>query len=276
MSDCLLEDGEPDSSEAEEASAAAFDRDEETFAFNSFSDFEGESAENRERAVGVGCAEVSACAATGMLDETEDMEAFEVLRRLPRPIPIDSRTGFRVDSEELIDDVVVCRGIRGVVFCGGDCVRTVESLRVPPVTVLEGDEPEPLSELSKMPNSASDEMGDAASSTEDDEAVAALPRRTPTRLVDDLEAVFDAGDVRVDPRLWIRGILVGVSLVSEVADILAYAFPAGPDVDTDGEPEMVGSCARRRRDESEPLLKAAAFEFEPDDTGPVGVLPLVE
>jgi hypothetical protein len=155
-------------------------------------------------------------------------------------------------------------------------VRTVDSLRAPPVTVLEGDEP--LSEPSRIPNSASDEPGEAASSTDEDEVVAALPRRTPTRLADDFDVTFGAGEVRVDPRLWIRGILVGVSLVSEVADMLAYAFPVGPDVDTDGEPEMVGSCARRRSDESEPLLKLPAFVFvfELDDTAAVGVLPLVE
>jgi hypothetical protein len=43
-------------------------------------------------------------------------------------------------------------------------------------------------------------------------------------------------------------------LVSELADIEACAFPVTePDAATDGEPEMVGSCARRRREESDPL-----------------------
>lgn len=228
-------------------------------AFNSLSDLDGERAEKREgRVVEEVGAVFSGAEGGAMDDETEEMDAVDGFRS---PKPIDSRIGLRiadVDAEDeiAVEPVVLVRGTRVVVDCGD--ARATDSRRVEPVTVLDGDDE--FSESSRMPNSASDECGDGGPSA-DDAPTLRLVRRLPISEVVDLTA--GAGDVVFELRLAMRGILVGVSLDSCDEDIEPYTplLPV-PEVDTDGEPAMVGSCARRRSDESEPLVRPEALAVE--------------
>lgn len=81
---------------------------------------------------------------------------------------------------------------------------------------MDGDEE--VSASSRMPNSASDECGDGGASPEDvAEATVRLVRRLPIK--DEVDLTAGAGEVVFELRLAMRGILVGVSLDRDEADI---------------------------------------------------------
>lgn len=102
-------------------------------------------------------------------------------------------------------------------------------------------------------------MGDGSLPTTDEETIR-LVRRLAT--VEDVDG-FRAGDETVDVRLWMRGILVGVSLGfaldpfdpdegggsrSFVSRLICELLPPAP---TDGDPAIVGSSPRLRSDVSD-------------------------
>ena len=219
--------------------------------------FDGDRAEKRCDTVWV---EGASLGATELSEATEPVED---LRRPPKDI--ESRLPLRgmLDVEVELD---TWRGTRDAVLEEGDARMDCRCVTV--VSVAFG-----TSLMSNTPNSSV--MGAGLFIDPEDPLPGALPgvgdgsfpatEEVTIRLVRRLAVVedvdgFRAGDDTVDVRLWMRGILVGVSLGIPFAPdegrgsrsfnslLTCELLPAGP---TDGDPAIVGSWVRLRSDVSD-------------------------
>jgi len=222
--------------------------------------FDGERAEKRCDVVWV---EGASLGATELSEATEPVED---LRRPPKDM--DSRLPLRgmLDVEVELD---TWRGTRDAVLDEGDARMDCRCVTV--VSVAFG-----ASLMSNTPNSSV--MGAGLFIDPEDPFPGVLPgvgdgsfpatEDVTIRLVRRLAVVedvdgFRAGDDTVDVRLWMRGILVGVSLGftptpfgpdeggksrSFISRLVCELLPPVP---TEGDPAIVGSCVRLRSDVSD-------------------------
>ena len=178
----------------------------ETFGLRSLRPFDGERAENLCDVVWV---EGASLGATELSEATEPVED---LRRPPKDM--ESRVPFRGILDEAVE-LMTWRGTLALELDEGEARRCVSVLSV----ALDA------SPFSKSPNSsiigaglfidpddpfpgAFPGVGDGSFSATDEETMRLVRRLA---IVDDVDG-FRAGDETVDVRLWMRGILVGVSL----------------------------------------------------------------
>lgn len=178
-------------------------------------------------------------------------EPTELVDDLRRPVnEIESRFDLRVrtldDAEAAV--AVDCRGTRDVDIVAGDA-RTDAVLTVPD-TVLACP-----SSLSITPNSFADMLVGDGFVEDDNPLTVTLARRL-------LKAFFCMGEPTVDVRLEIRGILVGVSFGRPETEVVNddgggsltsfdCCAPFIPVVPTEGDPAIVGSTLRARRELSD-------------------------